>query len=242
MTLRVMVVDDEPLARDELRFLLGQCERVAVVWEAGDAARAKEVCAARRPDVAFLDLRMPDIDGIALAQLLRRRRPDLDVVIVSAHDEGALRGFEIRITDYLLKPVRLARLQQTLDRVLPAEPCSSIPPTRFERFAVRRKGSFVVVDLRDVVYFETRDELVWAVTERDRFALDVTLAGLARQLDPVAFFQSHRSCIIRVDRIRTIHRSGARTFRLVLDHPDDPSVPLARDRASQLRERIPFSR
>ena len=92
------------------------------------------------------------------------------------------------------------------------------------------------------VYFEARGEFVWAVTEADRFAIDRTLTNLADQLDKRVFFQSHRSCIVRIDRIRTIEPAGARSFRLHLDHPDEPKVPLARDRSSKLRERIPFLR
>jgi len=242
MTLRAIVVDDEPLARDELTFLLGQCDRVDVVGEARGAAEAQSLCDVEQPEIAFIDLRMPGLDGIALAQLLRKQLPDLDVIIVSAHDDGAIRGFETRITDYLLKPVRLQRLQQALDRVSGERPPGFEAQSPLARFAVRRRGSFVVVELRDVVYFEARDELVWAVTEDDRFALDARLASLAGRLDPAVFFQSHRSCIVRLDRIRVIEPAGARTYRLLLDHPDDPRVPLARDRATKLREKIPFSR
>ena len=242
MTLRAIVVDDEPLARDELTFLLGQCQRVDVVGEARGAAEAQQLCDEEQPEVAFIDLRMPELDGIALGELLRQKNPDLDIVIVSAHDDGALRGFETKITDYLLKPVRLERLRQTLERVRASRPDSFGGESPLQRFAVRRKGSYVVIELRDVVYFEARDELVWAVTDGDRFALDTRLTSLARRLDPALFFQSHRSCIVRVDRIRMIEPAGARTFRLLLDHPDEPKVPLARDRAAKLRERIPFSR
>jgi two-component system response regulator LytT len=242
VTLRAIVVDDEALARDELRFLLGQCEGVEVVGEAGFAAEAEKLCDNAQPQVAFIDLRMPGLDGLALAQLLRKKHSDLEVVIVSAHDDGALRGFEARITDYLLKPVRLERLRQTLQRITAARPDSVLGSSRLERFAVRRRGSYVVVELRDVVYFEARNELVWAVTGKDRFAIDRTLIALAEQLDHEVFFQSHRSCIVRIDRIRTIEPAGARTFRLSLDHPDAPKVPLARARSAQLRKRIPFSR
>ena len=99
-----------------------------------------------------------------------------------------------------------------------------------------------MVELDDVVFFEARDELVWAVTQNDRFVLDTRLSSLIRRLDPKLFFQSHRSCIVRIDRIRQIEPAGARTFRLLLDHPERPRVPLSRDRASKLRERIPFTR
>jgi DNA-binding LytR/AlgR family response regulator len=242
MSLRAIVVDDEPLARDELTFLLQQCKSVDVVGEARGAAEAQRLCEDARPEVAFIDLRMPGLDGISLAELLRHRYPDLDVVIVSAHDDGALRGFDAQVSDYLLKPVRLERLRQAIERISFSRSDTLEGDSPLERFAVRRRGAYVVVELQDVVYFEAKDELVWAVTEDDRFSLDTRLSALVPRLDPSLFFRSHRSCIVRIDRIRVIEPFGARTFRLVLDHPDGLRVPLARDRASKLRERIPFTR
>lgn len=241
MTIRAIVVDDEPLARDELRFMLGQCEDIEVVGEARSAPEAQALCDEQAPDVAFLDLRMPGPDGVALAETLMAHHPDLRVVIVSAHDEGALRAFEARVADYLLKPVRLERLRQAVERVRGQEGSSTSSHERLERIAVRRKDAYVVLELDDVVYFEVKDELVWAVTERDRFAIDKTLAMLEAELDPEAFFRSHRGFIVRFDRIRAIEPTGAGTYQLRLDHPDEPKVPLARERAKKLRERIPFS-
>lgn len=242
MRLRAIVVDDEPLARDELTFLLRQCDEIEVVGEAGFALEAERLCDDEQPHVAFLDLRMPGFDGLALAELLQNKHPELAVVIVSAHGDGALRGFEAQVTDYLLKPVRLERLRQALEHLSAARTDPILGSRGLERFAVRRKNWYVVVEVRDVVYFEARGEFVWAVTEVDRFAVDRTLTNLADQLDKRVFFQSHRSCIVRIDRIRTIEPAGARSFRLHLDHPDEPKVPLARDRSSKLRERIPFLR
>ena len=239
MSIRAIVVDDEPLARDELRFMLGQCEDIEVVGEARNAPEAQTLCDVEQPDVAFLDLRMPGPDGVALAETLMANHPELRVVIVSAHDEGALRAFEARVADYLLKPVRLERLKQAVERVRGDSASSS--HERLERIAVRRKDAYVVLELDRVVYFEVKDELVWAVTEEDRFAIDKTLAMLEEELDPEAFFRSHRGFIVRYDRIRAIEPTGAGTFQLLLDHPDEPKVPLARERAKKLRERIPFS-
>jgi two-component system response regulator LytT len=240
MNIRAIVVDDEPLARDELRFMLGQCDDIEVVGEARNAPEAQTLCDEEQPDVAFLDLRMPGPDGVALAETLMANHPDLRVVIVSAHDEGALRAFEARVADYLLKPVRLDRLRQAVERVRETGSAAG-GPERLERIAVRRKDAYVVLELDQVVYFEVKDELVWAVTEEDRFAIDKTLAVLEEELDPEAFFRSHRGFIVRYDRIRAIEPTGAGTFQLLLDHPDEPKVPLARERAKKLRERIPFS-
>lgn len=242
MTLQAIVVDDEPLALDELTFLLGQCDGVEVVGQANLASEAERLCDRTQPHLAFIDLGMPGPDGLALADQLRERHPDLAVVIVSTDDDGVIRGFEAQVADYLLKPVSLERLRRTLERVSAERPDPPREAVPLERFAVRRKNTYVVVDLRDVVYFEARDELVWAVTRGDRFAIDRTLGTLAEQLDPQVFFQSHRSCIVRLDSLRMIEPAGARTYRLLLDHPDAPKLPLARDRVASLRERIPFLR
>ncbi|MGB5266333.1 MAG: LytTR family DNA-binding domain-containing protein [Polyangiales bacterium] len=241
MSIRAIVVDDEPLARDELRFMLGQCDDIEVVGEARNAPEAQGLCDQERPDVAFLDLRMPGPDGVALAETLMANHPELKVVIVSAHDEGALRAFEARVSDYLLKPVRLERLRQAVERVRGAPGGAESGHERLERIAVRRKDAYIVLELGDVIYFEVKDELVWAVTEDDRLAIDKTLATLEGELDPEAFFRSHRGFIVRYDRIRAIEPTGAGTFQLLLDHPDEPKIPLARERAKKLRERIPFS-
>ncbi len=241
MTIRAIVVDDEPLARDELRFLLGQCEGVEVVGEARNATGAQGLCDEEQPDVAFLDLRMPGPDGVALAETLMASHPDLKVVIVSAHDEGALRAFEARVADYLLKPVRLERLRQAVERVRAGSQGTGSSQEPLDRIAVRRKDAYVVLELNDVIYFEVKDELVWAITEEDRFAIDKTLANLEDELDTEAFFRSHRGFIVRFDRIRAIEPTGAGTYQLLLDHPEEPKIPLARERAKKLRERIPFS-
>lgn len=246
--LRAMVIDDEPLARDELVFLLGQLG-VEVVREAAGASAGLAGFDEARPDVVFVDLRMPGPNGLAFAEALREREAEVPLVLVSAHDEGALRGFEIGITDYILKPVRLERLKLAIERAEAlirareqADRAASSEGTDepLTRLAVRRRNVYVVVDVADVIYFEMRDELVWAVTKDDRFALDLTLSTLEERL-PDAFFRSHRGYLVRVDRIAAIEPSGAGTFDLVLDHPDRPKVPLARERARQLRERIPIA-
>jgi DNA-binding LytR/AlgR family response regulator len=260
-TLRALVVDDEPLARDELRFLLEQCEGVEVAGEARGASEALAACEALAPDVVFVDLRMPGPDGIALAQALRGRAPELDVVVVSAHDDGAIRAFEAQILDYLLKPVRLERLRDALGRVREGRaraaghgkarraPSDRAPDGEeaaaehepLDRLAVRRKGVYVVVEIAQVVYFEVKDELVWAITADDRYALDLTLTALERRLPEEAFFRSHRGVLVRLTAIRNIEPTGSGTYELVLDHPESPRVPLARERVRLLRERIPFA-
>ena len=110
-----------------------------------------------------------------------------------------------------------------------------------ERLAVRKGGVYHVLELADVIYFEMKDELVWAVTASDRVALDLTMTNLEQRLPESVFFRSHRGALVRIDKIRAMEPAGAGTYELVLDHPDAPRVPLARERARLLKERIPFA-
>jgi DNA-binding LytR/AlgR family response regulator len=247
--LRVILIDDEPLARDELAFLLSELGGVEVVGQAGDAQEALKLAEREEPQLAFVDLRMPGPDGIALAQALKRRHPQLQVIVVSAHDDAALRAFEAQVLDYVLKPVRMERLRAAVERATqsPAGSSRSQPsPAPYkepplERLAVRRGSVYLVLELAEVIYFEMRDELVWAVTANDRVALDLTMTTLEQRLPEGAFFRSHRGALVRVDKIRAMEPAGAGTYELVMDHPEAPRVPLARERARLLKERIPFA-
>lgn len=238
--MRAVLVDDEPLARDELGFMLGELD-VKIVGEAGSADAALKIVEEAQPDVVFLDLRIPGPDGIALAETLRGRFPDLAMVMVSAHDEGALRAFEADILDYLLKPVRFERLKTAVERARSQVATKTASEEPLDRLAIRRKGAYVVVDIADVLFFQVKDELVWAVTKEDRYALDLTLSALDKKLDATMFFRSHRSCLVRLSAISSIEPVGSGAYELVVDHPDSPRVPLARERARSLREYIPFA-
>jgi two-component system LytT family response regulator len=248
--LRTILVDDEPLARDELAFLLSEVGGVEVVGQASDAQEALKLAEREEPQLAFVDLRMPGPDGIALAQALKRRHPELQIIVISAHDDAALRAFEAQVLDYVLKPVRMERLRAAIERAIqnlaPRTSHNPPPPSAarevpLERLAVRRGGVYVVLELSDVIYFEMKDELVWAVTASDRVALDLTMTTLEQRLPEGAFFRSHRGALVRIDKIRAMEPAGAGTYELVMDHPDAPRVPLARERARLLKELIPFA-
>jgi DNA-binding LytR/AlgR family response regulator len=229
--------------------MLGEVGGVDVVGLAGDAHEALQVAEREKPDVAFVDLRMPGPDGIALAEALRRRRPEMQIIVVTAYDDAALRAFEAQVLDYLLKPARLERLQTAVQRALEVtQRQSKVPAAKdtskegvLERLAVRRGGLYLVLEVSDVIYFEMKDELVWAVTATDRLALDLTMTNLEQRLPEGVFFRSHRGALVRVDKIRAMEPAGAGTYELVLDHPSAPRVPLARERARLLKERIPFA-
>ncbi|MCA9601092.1 MAG: LytTR family transcriptional regulator [Myxococcales bacterium] len=131
--------------------------------------------------------------------------------------------------------MRLERLAQALDRV--RQHARSDAP-KLDRLAVRRKGALVVVDVGQVLYFEVKDELVWAITRDDRYALDMSLTEIESRVGP-EFFRSHRSVLVRVSAIAAIEPTGAGASDIVIDHPEAPRVSLARERTKALKEIIP---
>lgn len=246
--MRILVVDDEPLARDELIFLLKECGQTDIVGQASDVVEAISLCNEVRPDVVFTDLRMSGPDGITLADLVHAKHPNTSVVVVSAHDDAALRAFDAKVFDYLLKPVKLERLRETVDRLIAKASGVIRESSKHGQIAIKDGDSYRVIALKDVACFEVKDLFVWAVTAQGRFAIDQSLAAVESQLDGAEFFRSHRGAIVRLSRLLRIEPTGGGTYDLVLTLDNDGAfpalehkVPLARDRVKLLRQKIAFA-
>lgn len=244
--MKAFVVDDERPAREELIWLLDQCDGVEVSGQAGSAEEALERVIGAELDVVFLDIDMPGIGGMRLAERLRDAELAAAIVFVTAYDNHAVEAFGVDAADYLLKPVRLERLQRALDKVrlrLGATSEATERPARpLTRISVEHRGVYRVLPLDDVLFFESEDGIVVVQTRKgERFITDFSLKFLEGALDPDIFFRSHRSYIVRLDAITSIAPWGAGTYRLVLDDDDDLGVPLARARAAVLKALIPWS-
>jgi DNA-binding LytR/AlgR family response regulator len=251
--LRVLVVDDEPLARTRLKRLLGDIERVEVVGEAGSVPEAAPLVDRLTPDLVLLDVQMPGEDGFALLSRIRHRPA---VVFVTAFDHYAVRAFEEHAVDYLLKPFRPDRLAAAIDRVRAtlARPdelarqlqqvLASVGSARtersetLERFTVRIGQKQLIVRADDVLWFGAEDKLVFAATAADRHYVNFTLDELERKLDPARFVRVHRSAIANLDHAAALRPGFAGTWRLQLDDAARTEVPVSRSRARQLKDRL----
>lgn len=250
--LRVVVLEDEPLLREELCAALHADGRVDVV---ANAAHPNALTAATEIDGAFFDIRVPGADGLHVAKEWLARDPDLGIVMVTAYADDAVRSYDVGALDYLLKPLDDRRLSKAIDRLcehvaltrMEQQPTAEATfdanePTRtyLERFAVKKRGNLIVVATEDVAYFEVKDELVWAITPTERVSLDLPLSQLETRLDPAHFFRSHRGFIVALQAIAALEPTGAGTFDIVLRAPLQGRVPLAREKARVLREKIPI--
>jgi two-component system LytT family response regulator len=228
VTVRVLIVDDEAIARRRMRRLLAMEPDVAVVGECADGASALDAIAEDRPDIAFLDVQMPELDGFEVVQSVP---PDElpAVVFVTAFDRYALRAFDVHAIDYLLKPFTRERFRTALSRarerlgVRRAEDnvAACLDDMRASRrystrVAVRVAARFIVVEWRDVDWIEAADNYVKLHLGAKELLLRNSLASIQQQLDPDRFARIHRSTIVQIDRIAELHPASHGDVELVL--------------------------
>ena len=209
--LRVLIVDDEPLARLRLRALVeANAEpRAVVVGEAGDARQARQCLHDTPCDLVLLDIVMPGGSGLKLADELRRQAdPPPLVVFVSAHSEHALRAFEVDAADYLTKPVRRERLQAALMRV--AQRRASEPPAQSAGpvLVVSDRGRVLRVPLSEVIYLKAELKYVTLCSTHGQWLLDEPLAELEQRLG-AGFLRVHRNAVVALAAVRALARRGA---------------------------------
>lgn len=220
MLIRALIVDDEVLSRRGVRTLLGEDGAFTVVGESRNGREAIAAIASLSPDVVFLDVQMPGLDGFGVIEKVGVSNMPL-VVFVTAHDEHALRAFEVQAIDYLVKPFDRERFTMTTARVkkyltnrsrddeqarlagLLAK-VAAREPAYAERFLVKRDGSMVVVRAADVEWVEADGNYVRLHTAGSSHMLTETMQRIEDQLDPRIFARVHRSAIVRLDAIREI--------------------------------------
>jgi len=206
MTLQVLVVDDELLARSRMRTLLGDCRAPAagVGGEAGNAAQAMDLLQRHRFDAVLLDIHMPGADGLALAQALRRLPQPPAVVFVTAHAEHAVAAFELDAVDYLTKPVRLERLQtalQKVERLVQARAAGAAP----EVLLIQDRGRTERVPLAEVLYFKAELKYITVRTASRSYILDASLSELEER-HAAGFLRVHRNALVARHAVRALEK------------------------------------
>ena len=207
--LRALIVDDEALARSRLRTLLGDCTEPAatVVAEAAHAVQAIAALHRDSFDVVLLDIRMPGADGITLAQTLAELPQPPAVVFVTAHSEHAVQAFELEAADYLTKPVRLARLQQALQKVERLELAKKgIPPdSNEEHLVIQDRGRTERVPLAEVLYLKAELKYITVRTAGKSYILDGSLNELEERY-PRQFMRVHRNALVARRAVRALEK------------------------------------
>jgi len=211
LPLRVLVVDDEPLAVERLQLLLARCEGVVVVGTANDGEAALRIAEAVAPDVVLLDIAMPGMDGIDVARALSQSSVSPVVVFATAFDNFAVAAFDIAAVDYLMKPVQLDRLQRALDRakrqrIGSGDDAGASTSGFVEEFWVPDHSGLVRIAARDIERVTAERDYMRLHVGRRSWLIHRTIAKLEQDLDPALFIRVHRSVILRRDTIIGLYR------------------------------------
>ncbi|HMV83629.1 MAG TPA: response regulator [Blastocatellia bacterium] len=253
--LRVAIADDERPARSFLAAMLGTFPEVELIGEAANGAEAIELIEQQRPDLALLDLQMPEVDGLGVVRLIRKDRLPL-IAFVTAYDEYAVRAFELNAVDYLLKPVERARLQNTLNRAqdrleradlrdaeaehLNAAVTAYETATRqtyLERIPIRQREEIVLVPVERVASIIADGELLHlTVTDGQRHSFSYRLKDLEGRLDPAKFVRLSRGALVNVNQISRISPLPGGTYVVTLHNRQQLNV--SRIQARILREQL----
>lgn len=231
MPLTVLIVDDEPLARDGLRALLSGDPEVSAIHQARDGREAVEAIRGSKPDLVFLDVQMPEMDGFAVVRTIGAEYMPV-VVFVTAHDQYAIQAFEINALDYLLKPVieerfvkALVRAKSHIHSSVAVHPNLQIiglletiasPQNYLKRLAVRSTSKTTFLDVEDVDWIGAAENYVELHVGRAIHLLHVTMNTLEKSLDPETLLRIHRSIIVNVDRIKDVQSTAHGEYVITL--------------------------
>jgi len=213
--IRVLVVDDEPLARRNVTILLGRDPDIGQVIECGSGLDAVETIRRWAPDLVFLDVQMPECGGFDVLEMLGADLPGA-IIFVTAHDEYALRAFEVGALDYLLKPFDDARFARALSRAkgrIARSPAQSKAPYRL---VVKSPGQLLFIEVGSIDWVEAADYYACLHIGSDTHLIRRTLADLERDLSGQGFVRIHRSAIVNLNRVRGLELQSSGEFAVVL--------------------------
>lgn len=253
--LRIVIADDERPARMFLKNILADCEDAEIVGEAENGAEAVELIKQTKPDLALLDLQMPEVSGLDVVRLLRKNQMPL-VAFVTAHDEYAVQAFEVNAVDYLLKPVEKSRLQETLQRAherleqtdfretetrkmkaVVETYDAAVGPEYLERIPVKNADEIFLVPVREVVSIVADGELLHITTGQNRrFTINYRLKDLEARLAPDKFIRLSRGALANLEMIGKVSAMPGGTYVVTLKNNQQLAVSRLQSRV--LREKF----
>jgi two-component system LytT family response regulator len=254
MKLRAYLVDDEPLALERLRRLLQLTGRVEVTGGTTEPEKAVTALTVDPPDVCFLDIQMPRLDGF---EVLARLPTQPIVIFTTAYDQYALKAFGVNSVDYLLKPVEPESLERALKKVEAlrnsgqplqadlqsllkqlAESLRESRPGYLDRIASRLGDRIWLLDLDRVTHFYAEDKLTYAASEGKAYSVDHSIAELEKKLDPKKFVRIHRSTVVSLAWIKEVTSLPGGSLNIRLKDPKSTDLTVARDRAREFKTRM----
>jgi two-component system LytT family response regulator/two-component system response regulator LytT len=240
-TISALIVDDEQLAREELSYLLTDIPDIEILQTASNGMEAVKLIEQLEPDVVFLDVQMPGLDGLGvIAQVREKAGPHPHFILTTAFDQYAVEAFRLHALDYLLKPVEkerlaesVARARQTLEEKEQEQEKISIQRTKL---LVRANNRNLIVDAQDLIYATIDDGTITMVTAAFEGQSNYrTIEELQSNLDPDLFWRVHRSFLVNINKIREVIPWFKSSFQLKMDDKKQTEIPVSRIQTRRLR-------
>lgn len=247
-TIAAILVDDEPLARDELSYLLKEYDDIELLGTGGNGVEAMKLIRDLEPDLVFLDVQMPGLDGLGVIRKVREMgAPAPHFILATAYDQYAIEAFRLEAMDYLLKPVEKDRLASAVERARraiaekakwaapEASPAQRISAQR-AKLLVKSGGRNFIVDSRDLIYATIDDGLITVVASGVEGESNYrTIEELQSNLDPEAFWRVHRSFLVNINRIKEVIPWFKSSFQIRMDDRKQTEIPVSRVQTKKLR-------
>jgi len=207
--MKTLIVDDEPLARRRLKHMLNHLQ-INQVIEANNGTEAINIISKQLPDLIFMDIEMPQLNGIEAAEIIKQKHPSIPIIFSTAHENFALKAFDLSAADYLLKPLSINRLKQALAKVGMAQ--------MGDKITVKKGNDVIMVAVDDIICMMAEDKYVTAYLSDQTLILDQSLTELEQLSNQ--YLRIHRSCLVNVNYLQGIHMNSNHTPSVILNKID----------------------
>lgn len=242
MRYRTLIVEDEGLARDELRYLLEGYPEFEIIGEGRNGDEAMELADRLRPDLIFLDIQMPGLNGLEVASALDRSEINSQIIFVTAYDEFAIKAFEVNATDYILKPYSPERIEKAVKKIKGRERTTELDEKlekllmRFaheekkgpDKLAVEENEKIILLNPAEILYAESEGKKVFIQTTDKRYKVNYTLQELEQKLGRYGFFRSHRGYLVNTEKVIEIHPWFNGAYQMLISTNPPTKIPVSR--------------
>ena len=249
--IKTMIVEDEKLARDELKFLIEKDPDLEVLYEIADGEKALKLLKENTVDLLFLDIQIPAISGIEIARILNKQKNSPYIIFTTAYDEYAVEAFQLSAVDYLLKPISDQRLEESLERAKNEIKTSSDVNQQLEnlfanlnnakqnnslnKIAVMEKDYYLMLNFADIYYFSTKDKKVWAHCHKKSYMTSFQLKELEKML-PEQFFRIHKSYIVNLKHIKAVIPWFKGKYQVLMEDYSENKIPVSRSKVEKINK------
>ncbi|WP_201714926.1 LytR/AlgR family response regulator transcription factor [Rossellomorea arthrocnemi] len=235
--MKVAIIDDEPYSREEMKHLLSSYPWVEVVGEASSGEKGLEIILTKEPDVLFLDIEMPGMSGVDLAEALQKMKRKPEIVFATAYPDYALKAFRVEAVAYLLKPFEEDQLAQAMERLKSLLKIETRESPSLGKLAVQDEDKIVFIRPEDILYIFREERETVICTEKKKYTCRLPIKDLETKLATYPFFRIHKSYLVQLPFVEELIPWGSGVYQLKV-YGADEAIPVSRNYVKELRERL----